>query len=119
MMNKATNLQGEEYVVMTRPEYDTLIADTHDGGLIDAARAEACDRPTMDQKYVMATLSGEMHPLTGWRKTLNLTMTELAEKAQVRKATISDLENDKLDPRYSTLRAIATALNLEVSDIIE
>lgn len=46
-------------------------------------------------------------------------MEALSEKAGLRKATISDLENGKLDPRYSTLSALAEALNVGIADIME
>lgn len=117
-MNKATNLKGEELIVLTRSEYDELLEDTYDGALIDAAREESSGKATMPGDLLLASLDGTLHPLAAWRKAAGLTQAELADKAGLRKATVSDIENGKLDPRLSSLRALAAALKVDIDDIV-
>ena len=54
------------------------------------------------------------------RKKENLTLQELADKAQLYKSNISDIENEKrFKPNIKTLEKIAKALNCEVGDFFE
>lgn len=47
-----------------------------------------------------------------------LTQEELGEKAGVGKNTVNRLEQDKTDPRPSTLRKLAQALEVAPSDLV-
>ncbi len=121
-MNLATTPSGEEMVVLTRAEYDALLASAEDAAdiaLARAAAAESAGAPVMPAELALAAANGEIHPLAAWRKAVGLSQAELAERAGVRAATISDIENGRLDPRLSTLRALAEALGLEIDDIVE
>ncbi|MGQ0565628.1 MAG: helix-turn-helix domain-containing protein [Gemmobacter sp.] len=115
-MSDATNLHGEALVVLTRAEYDALIEDAGDAALIAEARQD--DGPSMSAALVLQVLDG-LHPLTAWRKALGLTQGELAEKAGVRVATVSDIESGKIDPRLSTLVSLAAALGVGVGDLVK
>ena len=54
------------------------------------------------------------------RKSLGLTLQELADKAGLYKSNISDIENEKrFKPNIRTLERIAQALNCEVGDFFE
>lgn len=117
-MNIASTLGGESMIVLTRAEYDALVEDAGDNALADAAAAESAGAPTMPDDLLGMVLAGAMHPLTAWRKAAGLTQAELASRAQTRAATIADIEGGKIDPRFSTLRAIAAALGLGVGDIM-
>jgi DNA-binding XRE family transcriptional regulator len=117
-MNIASTLGGEAMIVLTRAEYDALVEDAGDNALADAANAESAGAPAMPDYLVVAVLSGAMHPLTAWRKAMGLTQAELAAKAQTRAATIADIEGGKIDPRYSTLKAIAGAIGVDAASIM-
>lgn len=52
--------------------------------------------------------------LTQARKTQQLTQAELAERAGLSRMTVQRLESGSLDPRLSTLYAMARVLGLEL-----
>ncbi|MFQ5717851.1 MAG: helix-turn-helix domain-containing protein [Nitrospinales bacterium] len=59
-------------------------------------------------------------PLTrAWREYLRLTQLEVAEKAGITQAALSQLENPKARPRKATLEKLAHALDLSVEQLRE
>jgi ribosome-binding protein aMBF1 (putative translation factor) len=53
-------------------------------------------------------------------RTLNaLTQAELAERAGLTTAAVARVERDEAEPRPSTLRKLAKALNVQPRDLIE
>jgi transcriptional regulator with XRE-family HTH domain len=53
-------------------------------------------------------------------RTLNaLTQVELAERAGLTTAAVARIERDEAEPRPSTLRKLAKALNVQPRDLIE
>jgi transcriptional regulator with XRE-family HTH domain len=53
-------------------------------------------------------------------RTLNaLTQAELAERAELTTAAVARVERDEAEPRPSTLRKLAKALNVQPRDLIE
>lgn len=50
---------------------------------------------------------------------IRMTLEELAKKAGISKGNLSDIENNKRDPRYTTLYAIASAFDYSISDLVE
>lgn len=122
-MHHATTPEGAEMIVLTAAEYAALTAsaeDRDDAALIDQARASDSDLPTIPADLALAVLDGQLHPLTMWRDILGLTMSELGNRAGIRPATVSDIENGHVDPRYSTVQALARALHpdLAAADIM-
>lgn len=109
--------QGDDMVLLSRQEYERLTADAEDIGDI-ALADEAIGGPCITHEDVEAIFAGQLHPLTAWRKAAGLSQDELARKSRTRQATISDIENGKLDPRLSTIVAIARALDVEVENLI-
>ncbi|BDA83884.1 hypothetical protein Sa4125_14260 [Aureimonas sp. SA4125] len=118
-MNEAVNLKGESMIVMTRAEYEDLIEDSGDIALIRQAEIDYPDAPGMLSDLASAVWAGELHPLAAWRKSVGLTQAELAAAAGLRPATVSDIESRKIDPRLSTLKALAKALKLGIEDITD
>ena len=118
-MNEAVNLKGEKMVVLTEEEYRTIIEDAGDAAIAEQAMIDYEGAPSMPSELVLASLNGELHPLAAWRKSVGLTQAELAAKAGVRAASVSDIESRKIDPRLSTLKALAQALKLGIEDIVD
>ena len=52
------------------------------------------------------------------REQALLTQEELAARAEVQPLTISRIETDKVEPRYSTIRKLARALGLVPSELL-
>lgn len=120
-MELARTLSGDEMIVLSAAEYEALkdtSADQLDALALEKALEEQEGLPTMPHELVDQLLSGDISPLSAWRQAVGLTQQELAEKAGVRKATISEIENGKLDPRLSTLEKISDVLGLGIDDIV-
>ena len=52
------------------------------------------------------------------RERALLTQEELAARADVQPLTISRIETDKVEPRYSTIRKLAKALGRDPSELL-
>lgn len=122
-MHHATTTTGADMIVMTAAEYEALSGDAEDridAALIDQALAEDAGLPNIPADKAMAVLDGTLHPLTMWRDLFGLSMAEIGNRAGIRPATVSDIENGKIDPRYSTVQRLAQALHpgLNAADIM-
>ena len=52
------------------------------------------------------------------RERALLTQEELGTRAGVQPLTISRIETDKVEPRYSTIRKLAKALGVDASELL-
>ena len=48
-----------------------------------------------------------------------LTQAELAERADVTTATVARIERDEIEPRMTTLRKLAPALEVDPAELVE
>jgi transcriptional regulator with XRE-family HTH domain len=62
---------------------------------------------------------GAVEALRRLRKRKGLTQQELAKHAGVSQYTITEIETGRRDPRPSTLRKLANALDVEVADLFQ
>ncbi|MGG7160203.1 hypothetical protein BH721_01505 [Clostridium baratii] len=53
------------------------------------------------------------------RKTNKLTQVELSKKANISRSYLADIENDRYNASLDTLKSIANALNVKISDLVE
>jgi DNA-binding XRE family transcriptional regulator len=70
---------------------------------------------TKVQKRVRATLGRKVRDL---RRSGKLSQADLAESAGIRRALVSDVERGGANPRLDTILRIATALNVELSELL-
>ncbi|WP_216821398.1 helix-turn-helix transcriptional regulator [Tabrizicola sp. TH137] len=117
-MNHATTPKGDMLIVLTPQEYETLRGDAALAAAAQAARSRDTAAPRMPADLAQAMIDGTLHPLTAWRQAAGLTQGALAERAGLRLSTVSDIERGKIDPRLSTLRALANALGTDIDDIV-
>ncbi|ATI77086.1 helix-turn-helix domain-containing protein [Bacillus paralicheniformis] len=54
-----------------------------------------------------------------WRKQKGYTQAQLAEKANMSRSYVADVERDRYNPSVETLSSIAKALNIPVSNLLE
>lgn len=110
-----TTESGEELVVMSRRDYDALLAQLGDEGAEDrmtlllAAEARA-DEP-LPEPVSAAILRGDstLKALRIWR---GLTQVELAKAADINQGYLSELENRAKAGTAETLAKLARALNV-------
>ena len=114
---------GEELIVLTRAEFDALIAaaadqleDVDDVAVFDERMAALLDGgdARLPAEVTAAMLSGDslLRALRRWK---GLTQAELAERTNLAQGYISDLETRRKAGTHETLRAIATALDVDAS----
>ena len=77
------------------------------------------DEPSLPLDVAMAMIKGEVHPVEAWRKEHGMTQVQLAGKAGVRPATISDIESGKSQGRMDVMQRIAAALGLGLDDLAQ
>lgn len=53
------------------------------------------------------------------RKTNKLTQVELSKKANISRSYLADIENDRYNASLDTLKSIANALNVKISDLVD
>jgi mRNA-degrading endonuclease RelE of RelBE toxin-antitoxin system len=112
---------GEELIVLTRAEFDALIADVADQ-LEDADDVAVFDErmaalqngqdARLPAEVTAAMLSGDslIRALRRWK---GLTQTDLAERTKLAQGYISDLENHRKSGTNETLHAVAAALGID------
>jgi DNA-binding XRE family transcriptional regulator len=91
--------------------------------MLDNALAVAAHDRTRDQESVPAAvidrlLAGES-PLRVWREYRGLTLAALAEKAELGKSYLSQIENRRRSGTVATMRKLATVLQVELDDLTE
>jgi DNA-binding XRE family transcriptional regulator len=118
-MTKAAN--GDEIVILSREEYDALIAkneDFTDAALLRSSRArrEAGLEELLSGEEVDELLAAPS-PLAFWRKKRGLSEAVLATRSGVSQDTLLDIEAGKNTNDLNTLKKIAAALRVTVDDL--
>jgi len=113
---------GDEMVILSRAEYDTLLQE----------RDMAQDVATFDryqQRLVHGTeeqipsaiverlLAGD-NPLKVWRGHRGLSIRELAERAGLSASYVSEIETGRKDGSVSAMKKIAHVLGLELDELL-
>jgi DNA-binding XRE family transcriptional regulator len=121
MTAQIVEISGQKIAMLPAEEYESLLERLEDQSDIAAAiRAEK--RALAGEEYVPfelveSIINGE-NALKVWRKYRGLTLNELAEKTGARHATLSLIENGKAQGKPALWRALATALHVDVDDIL-
>lgn len=121
MTAQIVEIAGQKIAMLPLADYKRLLELAEDQA--DIAAAERSDlRRAEGEEYlpfelVEAIINGE-NALRVWRKYRGLTQDQLAEKADVRKATLSEIENGKAQGKPAIWRAFADVLNVTVDDIL-
>jgi DNA-binding XRE family transcriptional regulator len=112
-----TTESGEELVVLSRRDYDALLArlgneaaeDAMTARIIDEARAAGGAALPMEIWTEIEAAPSPVGPIRKWRK---VTQAELSEKAGISQGYLSEIETGKKTGDLATLRAIAAALGV-------
>lgn len=112
---------GEDIVILSRAEYDELVAAREEDDDARAARdvlrrIETGEEPLIPDEDMDAYLAAPT-PLAYWRKKRGMTQATLAGAAGVAQGFISEIESGKKTGDVSTLRKISAALGLRIDDI--
>ncbi len=112
---------GQKIAMLPVVEYERLLEIAEDQA-DNAAAARAEKRRLAGEEYVPfelvnAIINGE-NALRTWRKYRGLTQMQLAERAKVRGATVSEIESGKAQGKPALWRALADVLDVTVDDIL-
>lgn len=112
-----------EMVTIPREEYDRLQAaaeDLADLQSYDRAKAAlaAGEEELVPSDFVNRLLNGE-NALRVYRDLRGLTQAALAEKSGVNRVTVAEIETGRKQGSITTLRALASALDVTLDDLAE
>lgn len=108
---------GERLVVLPEQEYQALLARLEDQDDIDAANAVVARGEESFPVAVVDALLDGVAPVKVYREYRGLRAGELAEKAGISQGYLSEIESGKKSGSLSVLTRIATALEVELSDL--
>ncbi|HWL18757.1 MAG TPA: helix-turn-helix transcriptional regulator [Bradyrhizobium sp.] len=120
VMTKSPN--GDEIVILSRDEYDRLIAADED--MKDAKTARriieqiASGEETVLSEPELDEFLKAKTPLSFWRKKRRMTQADLAKAADIAQGFISEIESGQKPGTPATLKKIAQALNIKIDDLI-
>jgi DNA-binding XRE family transcriptional regulator len=114
---------GEEIVILSRAEYDKLIATAEDRADVATAKAvigrmERGEEETLSSEEMDALLAAPT-PLAFWRKKRGLTQAALSKEAEVSQGFLSEIEAGKKTGDITTLKRVAVALRVSLDDLAD
>ena len=119
---KLTTPAGEELVVLPRADYETLLEKAEmleDVAAYDEAKRRIADGEDfmVPAEFADRLLDGE-NPVRVWREFRGLSGKELAAVVGISAAYLSEIETGKKEGSLSVLKAIASALALDLEDLV-
>ena len=112
---------GERMVVLPLKDYEQLRSAAEDLGDVhayDAAkrRLASGEDELLPATYANRVLDGE-NSVRVWREYRGLSVKELAERAGISAAYLSQLERGNRQGTLTTMKALAVALSLDLDDL--
>jgi ribosome-binding protein aMBF1 (putative translation factor) len=110
--------KGDDIVILSRKEYDRLLAANEDA--TDAAvakKAIARNEETLSEAEMDELLAART-PLAFWRKKRGLTQTDLAKDAGIAQGFLSEIESGLKTGDVTVLQRIAIALEISLLDLV-
>ncbi len=109
---------GQRFALVPVETYERMLDDLDDLDDIKAYdRATAKKLTFVPAETVDRILAGES-PVRVWREHRKLTQQQLADRAQLSKPYISQIESKAREPSLDALRRLAGALEVDVDDLI-
>jgi len=106
--------EGEvaDFIMMTPADLEEMIEDA----VAAAAYARTRNQEFVTAAFVDRLLAGES-PVKLWRKNRGLSLTALADKAEIGKGYLSQIESGGRKGTVQTLRRLAAALDVDLDDL--
>jgi DNA-binding XRE family transcriptional regulator len=116
-----TTPTGGRMVVLPEAEYKKLAEAAKDAADAEAvrefnARLAASEEELMPAEFANRIIDGE-NKIRVWREFRAITARDLAEKAEISASFLSQIENGERDGSFETIKKIAAALRISVSDL--
>lgn len=121
MSAQIVEIAGQKIAMLPVADYHRLLELAEEqADLAGADRAE--QRRLAGEEYVPFALIDRIiqgdNAVRAWRTYRGLTQAQLADAAEVRKSTISEIESGKAQGKPTLWRALAGALDVTVDDIL-
>ena len=114
--------KGDEIVILSRDEYDRLLAAGEDVTDARTARRVIDDIASGAEAVLSESELDEFlnakTPLAFWRKKRGMTQAELAKATDVAQGFLSEIETGHKPGTPATLKKIAEALHIKIDDLI-
>ncbi|WP_150001338.1 helix-turn-helix domain-containing protein [Iodidimonas gelatinilytica] len=113
---------GEQMVILPRAEYEQLCEaaeDLADVRVFDEAkrRLAAGEDELIPAAFANRIIDGE-NPVRVWREYRELSVKDLAAKAGISAAYLSQIEGGNREGSVATMKALAAALDLDLDDLV-
>lgn len=110
----------KDYAVVSRAEYEALrLAVDEDEMDIAIARRVLEDVEEELVPFELAErIADGVHPVRVWREYRGMTASSLANESGIAQSYLSDIESGKKPGSVKALKRIATALSVDVDDLI-
>lgn len=113
-MNELVTIPKAEYLRLKSIEED--MSDLRSANEV-LDRIEAGSEELISSEVVARLLNGEP-PLAVWRNYRHLSQTDLARQSDVNRIQIIDIEAGRKTGSVATLRKLATALGIDIEDLL-
>ena len=117
-MHKIITPGGETLVILPLADYQRLV----DAADIAAAKGVAADvaagRDEMVPADIVKRLVAGENPIRVWREHRKVSARDLAAKAGISAAYLSEVETGKKDGSVATVKSIAEALGVSIEDLV-
>ena len=114
-------IDGVDYVAIPRKEFGALPFDEEkfDIASFDRVKAQLAsgEEELMPAEFADRILDGES-PLRVWREFRGQTLQALADRVEVSKGYLSEIENGHKDGSVRVMKRVAEALGLALTDIV-
>jgi DNA-binding XRE family transcriptional regulator len=114
--------EGDDIVILSRKEYDQLVAAAGEDAADAEAARRALDRLNKGEHSLTSAevddLLAAKTPLAFYRKRARLTQATLAERAGIAQGFLSEIEAGRKRGDVQTLRKIADLLKIKLDDLV-
>ncbi len=111
-----------EWAIVPYADYEKLLAaaeELADVQDFDSAKTDIANATNLVPATVTFAILDGMHPITAWRKERKLTLQALADKAEISKAYLSQIEAGKRTGSIDVLQRLANGLSIGLEQITE
>ena len=110
--------RGQEYVLVPREQYNQLMEDAEMlRDIREFREAKAVNEETFPSEVVNRLILNDESPIRVYRDHRGLTQQQLADKCGIQRAYLAEIETGRKSGSVKTLKAIAAALDVDLTSI--
>jgi len=121
-IQKVVTPGGERLVMMSEDDYEDLLDRVDEAAAVVAIdrveeKRAVGEEELLPSEFVDRLLDGA-NKVLAWREYRGMSAKELAEKAGITQAYLSQIESGKRDGTVGTMKKIAVALRITIDDLV-